>query len=468
MNIQGKNNYHRYHIETKTAPDIVPWPNRFVVKVNRVQLAKLLLSEIFHQRGDIKAITSRPCMYGVFSGPIGGFAPRPKFCVGCLRCTTQHPQVVQIYPNPARRMLGDSYFTHHFVDAVTYEASTGSVPVKGAGYRGRFGGEGWDAIWTDMSEIVRPTRDGIHGREFISTSVDIGNKPGYLIFDEAGNLFSLHPNTVSIPLPMIFDGDFPSIDNDDLTSVLLATAEEVDTLVTLPISKIIEGNISSHSAIPIVPFSQQELIKSLQYTPSMIEVLDWPIDQIEYLSEHFPETILCLRYNPGNNTDLMPYFDAGIRCFHILANFHGQTEKGKFIKDAIREVHLHFVNLGIRDEITLIGSGGMIAAEHIPKAIIMGLDVVGIDTPLLVALQTRFVGECKDRDASKFDIPLDIPLEWGKTRLANLCASWRDQLLEILGAMGLREVRRLRGEIGRSMQQVEVEKEAFSGIDGYE
>ena len=26
-------------------------------------------------------------------------------------------------------------------------------------------------MWTDMSEIVRPTRDGIHGREYISTSV---------------------------------------------------------------------------------------------------------------------------------------------------------------------------------------------------------------------------------------------------------------------------------------------------------
>ena len=38
-------------------------------------------------------------------------------------------------------------------------------------------------MWTDMSEIVRPTRDGIHGREYISSSVDIGQKPPYLTFD---------------------------------------------------------------------------------------------------------------------------------------------------------------------------------------------------------------------------------------------------------------------------------------------
>ena len=31
--------------------------------------------------------------------------------------------------------------------------------------------------------------------------------------------------------------------------------------------------------------------------------------------------------------------------------------------------------------------------------------------------------------------------------------AWRDQLLEALGAMGMREVRRLRGEVGRTIWQ---------------
>jgi hypothetical protein len=46
-------------------------------------------------------------------------------------------------------------------------------------------------------------------------------------------------------------------------------------------------------------------------------------------------------------------------------------------------------------------------------------------------------------------------------------ASWRDQLLEILGAMGLREVRRLRGEMGRAMFMKTLEADAFAGIEGY-
>jgi len=59
-------------------------------------------------------------------------------------------------------------------------------------------------------------------------------------------------------------------------------------------------------------------------------------------------------------------------------------------------------------------------------------------------------------------------MKWGVQRLKNLMASWRDQLLEVLGAMGLREVRRLRGEIGRAMFQKDLEREAFTGITGYE
>ena len=128
-NARNGGSYHRYHIKTETVPNIVPWPNRFLVQVNRIQLAKYMLGEVFHQRGDIKAIMSRPCMYGTFSGPVGGFAPRPQHCVGCLRCTVQHPDILTIRHNPKYQGMGDSYFHFGHIGAVAYEAETGSIPV---------------------------------------------------------------------------------------------------------------------------------------------------------------------------------------------------------------------------------------------------------------------------------------------------------------------------------------------------
>ena len=72
--------------------------------------------------------------------------------------------------------LGGGLWTPHRVVTIWNEAQTGKLPVFGAGYRGMFVGPGYDSMWTDMSEIVRPTRDGIHGREFISTSIDLGKQ----------------------------------------------------------------------------------------------------------------------------------------------------------------------------------------------------------------------------------------------------------------------------------------------------
>jgi hypothetical protein len=58
----------------------------------------------------------------------------------------------------------------------------------------------------------------------------------------------------------------------------------------------------------------------------------------------------------------------------------------------------------------------------------------------------------------------EIDPEWGAQRIMNLVGAWRDQLLEVMGAMGIREVRRLRGEVGRAMFQDELEAEIFAPI----
>ena len=77
--------------------------------------------------------------------------------------------------------------------------------MSGAGYRGRFHGPGFDSIWTDMSEIVRPTRDGIHGREYISTTVDIGSKPMRLRFEPDGKMVDDPSRLIEIQFPAILD-----------------------------------------------------------------------------------------------------------------------------------------------------------------------------------------------------------------------------------------------------------------------
>lgn len=443
--------YKRYHIEIKKMPNLIPHPHRFLVRVKKYQLAKLLIREIFHYK-NLEVVKSRPCVYGVFSGPIGGFAPREKLCVGCLRCTTQYPDMCTILPNRDRMDLGDEYFTSDHVNTLMYEADTGRVPIKGQGYRGKFGGEGWDGMWTDMSEIVRPTRDGIHGREFISTEVDIGEKPAFLTLNEKKEPIGNLPKTVTIPLPILFDQPAETNRLKLFCSILKLAAEEIQTYAILPLEKIHLFSLRGPHVIPLI--SSTESLDQLHFEPRLIEIGNPKIYQ--KIHTKFPNSLLILRSD--FEEDLYTYYLEGVRIFHLTADEHGRSKSGKFVLDLIREVHQKFVQAGCREEVTLIGSGGMIAAEHIPKAIMCGLDAVALNTPLLVALQAKF------EENHKYSLPSKLTIEWGKQRLKNLAGSWRDQLLEIMGAMGLREVRRLRGEMGRAMFQKELEREAYMDI----
>ena len=449
--------YHRYHIDTQIAPDMVPLPPRFRVKVKKHRLIAMVLKEFFEYKGNLPLVLSRPCVYGVFSSPVGGLAPREERCVGCLRCTVQYPQVVQIYPNPQRKSLGDSFFKPEYIEVILYEARTGRVPVRGAGYGGPFGGEGWDSMWTDMSEIVRPTRDGIHGREFISTSVDIGEKPAFLHFDDRGEAIGPLPRIISLQVPFLFDVPATANQSKLLLQIFAEAAWQIETLVVVPIPSVVQFSLTGQHIVPLIAPEAWAWLDRLSWSPHMLVLDGWDRERYDALRRRFPDTIVCVRVPV--DTNILELVRQGARVFHLTASYHGYVGD-QFVMDLILQIHQRLVDANVREEVTLIGSGGIILAEHVPKAIICGLDAVALDIALAVALQARFIGECLDRETASLSFPR-LNMAWGVQRLKNLSASWRDQLLEVLGAMGLREVRRLRGEIGRCMFQKDLERAAF-------
>tara|TARA_B100001123_G_C15267751_1_gene1009085 strand:- start:169 stop:1716 length:1548 start_codon:yes stop_codon:yes gene_type:complete len=466
--------YSRYHIETEESPDLQPLPNRFIVKVGKFGLAKLLFKEFFAYFGKWDVVFSRPCVYGVFSGPVGGFSPRPHLCVGCLRCTIQHPDFVKILHNPKLASVGDSYFDAKKIHTIHQESSTGNVPVKGQGFRGKFGGKGWDGMWTDMSEIVRPTRDGIHGRESISTITDLGSKPMSLDFE---NNQLNKTRIITIDLPILFD--IPPIANlsEKLCLTLVKSANKLGTIAILPYSSVREQGLQLEFPENIAPILNSTELSQLVrggWSPKMIVLDSYNEEILESLRVSFPSTIVSLRIKMGEINwieNMVKAAKEGVDNIHLLANYHGKgvDESGddSFVLDLLISAHKKLVSEGIRDKISLVGSGGIIQAEHVPKALICGLDAIALDTPVMIGMQAIMEGDCISQENSKFKLPKKFSVEWGTQRVVNLMASWRDQLLEIMGAMGLREVRRLRGEIGRAMFQNNLEIEAFGDIEGF-
>jgi glutamate synthase domain-containing protein 2 len=164
--------------------------------------------------------------------------------------------------------------------------------------------------------------------------------------------------------------------------------------------------------------------------------------------------------------DVVKFTRAGLDVIHYAADEHGYEpgiKDGLHLKDLIKEVHAALLHEGLRDEITVMASGGIAMAEHVIKSMLCGANLVSIDVPILIALECRVCRNCRDGG----ECPVHLAQSdstWGSQRIVNLIGAWHNQFLEMMGAMGIREARRLRGEQGRVMFKEDLEYDTFAQL----
>lgn len=391
-----------------------------------------------------------------------------SICKDCFRCVQNCPaRLIQKGTNPTYRVLGDAYWTPEIISGLWFQAETGRIPVSGGGYGGPFSGPGFDAMWTDMSEIVRPTRDGIHGREYISTMVEMGRKHMGLRFDGEGNLLSPALPFVEIPLPVIFDRLPWSPPAHAITLAFLQAAEMLGTFAYVNSSRLVSEyepylkNMLLYldgdpSRMDWALLSQARLFE----IPDGLQAMSW----IDAIKGQNPEAVVSIRLpmRPETSRRACELAAGGAEILHLVADERGMEQAGQakplFIKDRMKEIHLYLVEQGVRDKVSILAGGGIAMAAHMAKLIICGADAVACDIPLLIAMECRVCRRCAEGISCPVDLDRVDPA-WGAARIRNLMAGWHNQLLEVLGAMGIREVRRLRGEMGRAMFMEDLEKE---------
>jgi hypothetical protein len=329
-------------------------------------------------------------------------------------------------------------------------------------------------MWTDMSEIVRPTRDGIHGREYINTCFELSRRETHLEFNPDMSLASEVPPLLELPLPLLFRLSPELLTNE---YVLLPMARAAKTLGTMLFVRPQDLAPSlapfADNLIPCLTPDNIEAHDELIRNSRVVELADGPGIEtaLAEVRSAYADIVLLVGIDLDRQAAARAaaLADSGVDTLHFYADDHGNelnADQPRFLKEMIREVHLKIVDQGTRQKINLVFSGGIAMAEHMAKAIICGADAVTADHALLIALECRLCGRCRD-DLScpvKLDEPLDA--DWGRDRIINLVAAWQGQLIELMGAMGIREARRLRGEVGRSMWFENLEKEHFGPLFG--
>jgi len=394
-------------------------------------------------------------------------------CMGCFSCVQDCTKgLLRLSVNPVYERLGNSYWKPDIIKTTWLQAETAKIPVSGAGYRGPFSGPGFDSMWTDMSEIVRPTRDGIHGREYISTSVDIGRKLPYLAL-LGDRLTAELPPLVSIPMPLIIDLSSPVHTLPQLDALIEQTAAATDLIAIMdaryqPATEKHLHNIAFYLGPDSPPVSDGMLKKT-----RLVEIADGPavIERIKGIKKIHPEIVTSIRVELTASGLDRAVALAGlpeVEAIHVMADANGNeigVQSPRFLKDMLRQLHTTLIEKGVRDEITLIAGGGIALPEHMAKAIICGADVVTMNLPLMIALDCHLCASCKPGRTCPAKLET-IDRDFGVGRMTNLIAAWHDQLIELMGAMGMREARRLRGDVGRAMFFEQLEEETFGKLYG--
>jgi ferredoxin len=420
----------------------------------------------------------RGCVYGLYRDEADtlhdelGYLDYIYQCKGCLNCIQNCTKnILTRVENPEFRRLGDEYYTPEIILSTWFQSETGRIPVSGSGYGGPFSGSGFDSMWTDMSEIVRPTRDGIHGREYISTSVDIGRKLKRLEFKD--NLLESTPSPLfELPLPVFFDVIPENWRRGSVIESLLRAAAAIETMAVVRDDDGAADLATEHKRIiPLVQNAERAGEGPLQTVPIVMVSDCANIKAVQAtLKEQNAERIVAIRMEatPDCAARAVELARNGAELIHLVFDRHGREKaagKPRHARDVIRETHRALVKEGIRDQVTLAASGGIALPEHMAKAIICGVDLVAIDLPLLLALECRLCGECERGEPCQIDLE-KAEVEFAVSRIKNLIGAWHQQLVEVLGAMGIREVRRLRGETGRAMFFEDLERDSFGKIFG--
>jgi ferredoxin len=430
--------------------------------------------------GSCRACVKKKCIYGIFKDNYLHMSTmeEPEYlytCNSCFRCVQECTRgIFSRVINPEYRTLGDEYWRPDIINRLWYQAHTGKIPVSGAGYRGPFVAAGFDTMWTDMSEIVRPTRDGIHGREYISTCFEISRRISPLKFNADMSLASKTLPILEIPIPLMLRLPDNLIINSSIVESAARAAQMTGTFLLIRpedysdalspyarnlVPSLSGDNLTDHEGL-IRQCRAIEMAYGKDIEDSLRIVRDIKSDMA---------FIVRIPLNADAPSSALKLSALDVDTLHFYADEHGNeldSEDPRFLKDMIREVHLKLVNGCVRQKINLIFSGGIAMAEHMAKAIICGADGVVMDIPLLIALECRLCYRCR-KDLScpaKIDDTID-PL-WGSQRMINLIGAWHSQLIEVMGAMGIREARRLRGEVGRSMWFEDLEKDSFGPLFG--
>ena len=183
---------------------------------------------------------------------------------------------------------------------------------------------------------------------------------------------------------------------------------------------------------------------------------------VDWIRTTNPRALVSVKVSTPTDVDMVAvgsYF-AGANIVHLDGSYGGTGAAPEIAKKniampiefAIPKVHRYLESENVRDQVTLMASGGVRTAHDIAKAIALGADGCILGTAELIAIGCTRCSNCERGRGCPFGLTTTDPLlsqlmppDWGAERISNLYEAYTFQLKDILRKLGLNGIRQLRG-----------------------
>ena len=428
-------------------------------------------------------------------------------CIGCHRCVTFCPTGALTVKNNPLDYRDNYNWRPEVIEDIIKQAETGGVILTGMGndkpYRVY-----WDHLVLNASQVTNPSIDPL--REPMELTTYLGGKPDKVEIDSTSlSLKTELPSQVKIEVPVMFSAMSYGAVSINVQESLARAATDSGTLWNTgegglhsklykyganTIVQVASGRFGVHpkylDAARIVEIKIGQGAKpgigghlpgeKVSAEVSMTRMIPQGTDALSPAPQHdiySIEDLAQLIYALKEATNYSKPISVKIAAVHnsaaiasgivragadiiVLDGLRGATGAApKIIRDnvgipiemALASVDTRLREEGIRNQASIVISGGIRNSGDVAKAMALGADAVNIGTAALVALGCRLCQQCHTGKCAWGICTSDLALtkrinpDIGARRLNNLLRGWSLELKEILGGMGINALESLRG-----------------------
>jgi glutamate synthase domain-containing protein 2 len=453
------------------------------------------------------------CPYGVFRMENDRIHVNSRQCVACHRCLAMCPRdAINIEERPVD-YRSHPLWTPEVREAIYNQARSGKIILSGMGNAKPYPVI-FDSLVLDACQVTNPSIDPL--REPMELRTYLGKKPSRLEFKHTNGdielLTSLVPNLQLETPIMIGHMSYGAISLNAQISLARAVSEtgtfmgtgegglhqrlypyqshmivqvasgrfgvdinylERGAAIEIKIGQGAKPGIGGHlpgekvcadvSCTRMIPLGSDAIspaphhdiysIEDLkQLVRSLKEATEWkkPVF-VKIAAVHNSAAIAAGIARSGADAVVVDGFRGGTGAAPRVFRDH----VGIPVEAAIASVDAKLRSQGIRNEVSLIASGGIRESADVAKIIALGADAVYIGTAALVAMGCRVCGTCYRGlcpwgiATQRPDLVARLDPDVASKNVANLINAWTLELAELMGAAGINSIESLRGNRDR-------------------